>query len=39
MQFGNHFPNDWSDPQGNRVQDGDVYASMEGGVEILIVWC
>ena len=36
-QFGNYFPNDWADLNGSRVQDDDVYSSLTGAVEILIV--
>lgn len=37
LQFGNYFPNDWADINGNRVQSDDVYAGMRGEVKILVV--
>ena len=37
VQFGNYFPNDWVDTQGNRLQDDAVYADMDGEVKILML--
>lgn len=37
LQFGNYFPNDWSDRQGTRQQDDKIYASMKGATRILII--
>ena len=37
LQFGNYFPNDWSDPQGNRKQNDDVYKQASGELRILVI--
>ena len=37
IQFGNYFPNDWADLEGNRTQDDDIYSSLTGAVKILVV--
>mgnify|MGYP001814233822 CR=1 FL=1 len=37
LYFGNYFPNDWRDRQGQRKQDDKVYNSVSGGVGILVI--
>lgn len=37
LQFGNYFPNDWSDPQGNRLQSDDVYKQANGELCVLVI--
>jgi len=37
LLLGNYFPNDWSDPQGNRLQNDSVYRQVDGGNRLLIV--
>lgn len=37
LYVGNYFPNDWVDAQGARLQDDKVYASMSGGMKILVI--
>lgn len=37
LYFGNYFPNDWRDPNGARLQDDKVYASVAGEIRIVVV--
>ena len=37
LMFGNYFPNDWADTQGNRKQSDDVYKEVSGELKILVV--
>jgi hypothetical protein len=37
LQFGNYFPNDWSDAQGKRQQSDDVYKQASGEILILVI--
>ncbi|MFT5136117.1 MAG: hypothetical protein ACI8XV_001146 [Arenicella sp.] len=37
LQFGNYFPNDWADRQGNRLQSDEVYAQASGELCVLVI--
>lgn len=37
LLLGNYFPNDWSDPQGGRMQDDSVYRQVDGCIRLLIL--
>ena len=37
LLFGNYFPNDWTTPRGERMQDDSVYNSVSGEVRILVI--
>jgi hypothetical protein len=37
LQFGNYFPNDWADQQGNRLQSDDVYKQASGELCVLVI--
>jgi hypothetical protein len=37
LQFGNYFPNDWADRQGNRLQSDDVYKQASGELCVLVI--
>lgn len=37
LQFGNFFPNDWADRQGNTKQPDNVYRSLKGDLRVLVI--